>query len=671
MTGAVRRGAATVALLIAVGCDMTFPWSSGSPPDPPQALTAAAYDYDHGGVYLAWDAPLAYERYEVEWRIGAAPWQPALLAQWGPTAGRVDVGDLPEDTPLAFRLRGSVAGTYSGWSDEAAVRLAIRGLTSFAAEVGRSPTSWTRTGPVTLTWTNASAIATELLLERATVVGSEQPTGWAPLPGAVLSSGVFVDEDLQEGIAYAYRARAGTGGRWSAAAEVRAEAIEFAAPCCLRAVKEDGGVQLTWTNRSSSTEAITVARFLTDWGSYDRTATLPAASDGWFDPTPLLWPATRYRVTATRQGAFQYEAASSGIGQLEPFVLVGPPALAAAGLRLPEGEWYARDAAGGVHLAQGVYQSPRIHRATGTGWETHVLADADAFANPGILVDAEGAPHTVFIRGSPYGTTEGEIVHAWWEGGAWQSEVVATDLVAPGGARARFGLGSGGVQVLYRRSEPFPDPDSLVHVAAGGEGTVMTVVTTPSVPDFSRSSASFGVATDGTAYVAQLGTSASLSQRLLLLSTRSAGGVWSEEIVPTGAATLDGPWLAPGEAGDVAIVHTRDGGNIGDKEVRVVRKQGGTWLESELVTTRPHDGFTPELAFAGTADLARLALVSWSSGRTDLHVRDGSGWKGVTVGPSSVSRAGLGFVSGGAWALFPHDSAAQGLVPYSLFEEVR
>lgn len=36
------------------------------------------------------------------------------------------------------------------------------------------------------------------------------------------------------------------------------------------------------------------------------------------------------------------------------------------------------------------------------------------------------------------------------------------------------------------------------------------------------------------------------------------------------------------------------------------------------------------------------------------------------------TRATVGLkYEGDAWALFPHDSAAYGLVPYSLFEEIR
>lgn len=666
----IGRVGAVLAVLLSSGCDLTFPWSTGSQPDAPQALTISLDSVEFDVVYLTWSATPAYERYEVQWRAGAAGWQPT--GGWmplGPTQGRVALDStVPENTPIALRIRGLAGGTPSAWSDQVTFLRGIRPPSAFTAEMGMAYT--TRTGPVTLSWSNESLVATELLLERAPATVAE-PTAWATLAGATLATARYVDHGLEEGVAYAYRVRVGSGGAWSAPREVRTDPVDLAAPSGLRAVKVDAGVQLTWTNESRRAETATVTRYTRDPPWWDVHLELPSVLDAWLDPAAAVWPVTAYQVTVSHPSSYQY--ATTAVARVEPFVLAGPPAVAAAAPRLPEGEWYARDAAGRFHLAQGVYQSPRIHRATATGWETHVLADADAFANPGILVDGDGALHSVVLRGSPYGTTEGEIVHVWWDGSAWRSEVVATDVVAPGSSwtpRAWFGLGSGGVQVVYRRAETFPDPDSLIHVAAGGEGTVMTVVTTPSVPDFSRWSASFGVATDGTAYVAQIGTSASLSQTLLLLSTRSAEGVWSDEIVPTGAAPRDGPWLAPGDAGDVAIAHTRDAVGLGDKEVRVVRKQGG-WLESELATTRPHDGFTPELAFTGTADLARLALVTWSSGRTDLHVRDGSGWKGVTVGPSSVSRAGLGFVSGGAWALFPHDSAAQGLVPYSLFEEAR
>jgi hypothetical protein len=77
------------------------------------------------------------------------------------------------------------------------------------------------------------------------------------------------------------------------------------------------------------------------------------------------------------------------------------------------------------------------------------------------------------------------------------------------------------------------------------------------------------------------------------------------------------------------------------------------------------------LAFGGSPDLGKLVLSLWSAGRSDVHVLGPQGWQGVTVGPSSVLRAWVGVgPTGLAWALFPHDSAAQGKpVPYSLFEQ--
>lgn len=671
MRGSGRLGAGLAALLLATGCDLTLPWSAGSRPDAPRALTislggAAEFDV----VYLSWSTTLLYEQYELQWRVGAAGWQGA--AGWttlGPTHGRValDAG-VPENTPIAFRLRGTLAGRSSDWSDEVAFVRGIRPPSGFTAEMGMS-SSWLRSGPVTLSWTNESAVATEILLERAPVLGSGQPTGWSALPGAALGAGRYVDHLLEEGVAYAYRVRAGMGGVWSAPQELRTEPVALAAPWGLRAVKVDGGVELSWTNQSPSAEEASVTVYATGAEWSGMSFPLPSVVDSWLHPAPVVWPSASYQVTVGRPGEYLY--ASTARTCVEPFTLAGPPALAASALRLPEAEWYARDMAGRFHLAQGVYQSPRIHRATDTGYETHVLADANAFAAPGILADAQGAPHTVFVRGSPYGASEGDLVHAWWDGGAWRSEVVATDVIAPWSSvspRAWFGLGEGGVQVVYRRSEPFPAMESLVHVA----GAVKTVLTTPSVPDFQRWSAAVGVGADGTAYVARLGGSASLSQTLVLLATRSAAGVWSDEVVPTGAASSDGPWLVAGSGGDVALFHGRDGQAPGDRDLRVVRKQGGTWREPELVATRPFDGYTLDLAVSGTPDLDRLALSTWSIGRTDVHVRDGAGWKGVTVGPASVRRAGLGFAAAGdAWALFPHDSAVYGLVPYSLFEELR
>jgi hypothetical protein len=197
-----------------------------------------------------------------------------------------------------------------------------------------------------------------------------------------------------------------------------------------------------------------------------------------------------------------------------------------------------------------------------------------------------------------------------------------------------------------------------------------TVVSTAAVPGFSRKTFAFGVGPDGTAYVAQLGhTSTPTWQYLVLIATRSPGGVWSEEIVPTGAVDFACFSLVPGNAGEVAIAYCAGDYGRGD-EVWVVRREGGTWSDPELVLLPQWDGLDLLLSFGGSPDLEKLVLSATSGGRTKLFVRGTTGWDGVEVGPTRLPGwVGVG-TDGGAWALysaaFPAERSPQ---LYNLFLE--
>jgi len=665
-----QRGCAAItAVLLAGGCDQTFPWSSGAPPDGPRDLAAWADAVEFDLVHLSWTPASGEDGYELEWRVGAGGWQ--VLNPWiGSGAAEISLAIDPataERTQLLFRLRAVTRGQPSRWSNDALLLRGIRPPSSFAAEMGVQYT--TRTGPVIVTWTNASQVATEIQLERTPLDGGGNLTTWSALPEATLEAGRYVDHLLEDGLAYAYRVRVGDAGLWSFLRQEQTPAVDLAAPWGLHAVVADDGVRLTWTNQSTTAETATVLRYTGEWPWWDLVVDLPAVPDSWVDDLPV-WPAATYQVTVARPGVYLY--ASTELAQVEPFTLTGPPALAASARHMPEGEWVARDASGRFHVAQHVYQSPRIHRAASSGHETYVLPGAYRLAAPGVALDGQGWPHSVFLRDAT-GSTLTEVVHAWWNGTAWESEVVATDDVAPGGStteQAWFELDSAGaLQVLYRRLEAFPAQDTLVHVARDRAGWAETVVTTPSVPDFARWSATFAVASDGSAYVAQIGQSVALSRSLALLCTRSSSGAWSDEIVPVGSFDFDGPWLAAGVGGNAALTFTS---RFVDVDVISVMKLGGTWGAPELVTTRTPGGSSLDLAAAGSSDLSKLALSVWSGGRTDVLIRGDSGWQGVTVGPSNVLRGWLGFdASGKAWALFPMDSASLAqTMPYSFFDEM-
>lgn len=664
-----RACAALAAILLAEGCDLTFPWSSGTVPDGPRNLVATEDSLDIDEVLLSWTATVAQDHYEAQGRA-SGDWQTVNpLIPGDATTFPVRLDDsFPERTQVAFRLRAMIGGAPSEWSNEATLVRGIRAPSTFAAEMGM--TYATRSGPVTVTWTNASQVATVIELERSRLDGAGSPTTWARIGDASLASGRHLDHLLEDGVAYAYRVRVGAEGAWSSRREVQTPPVDLAAPWGVRAFVEGGVVRLTWTNQSTTAEALTVGRYTRGWPNWDYLVELPATQAMWTEPMPV-WPVMSYDLTASRQSAYLY--AKTEAVRIEPFTLPGPPALAASARLLPEHERAARDAGGRFHLAQQSYDAPRIHRATAAGHETYVLPGAYRLADPGVIADGQGAPHTVFLRAVTGAT---EIVHAWWGGSAWQEEVVATDDVAQwvsNTAQAWFGLdGSGIPQVVYRRTEPFPAQEALVHVARSGGAWTATQVATPSVPDFSRWSSAFAVAPDGSAQVAMIGQSLPLggtTTNLIVLCSRTAAGAWSDQVVPTaGGFSFDGPWVVAGTGGDAAVAYFATTGG----DVEVVREQAGTWSAPETAVSRLPDGYQPSLRLAGTPDLGRLAIVAVTSLQLGVHVRDAGGWQGVAVGPGSDVQGSLGLgPTGGVWALFPHDSAGGGRpLPYSLFDEV-
>ncbi len=448
-----RACAMLAAVLLAEGCDLTFPWSSGTVPDGPRNLVATEDPLDIDNVQLSWSATVAQDHYELQGRA-SGDWQ--TVNPWIPgeaTTSLVRLDDsFPERTQVAFRLRAVVGGSPSEWSNEATLVRGIRAPSSFAAEMGM--TYATRSGPVTLTWTNASQVATVIELERSRLDGAGSPTTWTPVVEASLAAGRHLDHLLEDGAAYAYRVRVGAEGAWSSRREAQTPAVDLAAPWGLRAFVDGSVVRLTWTNQSATAESLTVGRYTRGWPNWDSLVELPATQATWTEPMPV-WPVMSYDLTASRQSAYLY--AKTEVVRIEPFTVSGPPALAGSAQLLPEHQWAARDVAGRFHLAQQIYAEPRIHRATAAGHETHVLPGAYRLAEPGVIVDGQGAPHTVYLRAVTSGT---ELVHAWWGGSAWQEEIVATDDVAPwvsNTSQAWFGVDdSGSPQVVYRRTEPYP-----------------------------------------------------------------------------------------------------------------------------------------------------------------------------------------------------------------------
>jgi hypothetical protein len=644
---------ACTALLLSAACDVTVPWRSGSDPDVPSSFEAVADSPSYiDGVVLRWSAQGGLDGFELEGRVPGGRWEPLGKAPPHVRSLYVELApSTPEATRLTFRVRARAGSRTSSWTEATYLR-GVRPPSSVTVDVATF-LGWP-TGPATIRWTNESQAATDIQIERST------PSGWVPLVGATLAAGAHVDHLVQDGVRPFYRVRVGTGGIWSEpCAGTSASAVALAAPWGLEAEVVTSGVQLTWTNQSTTATSASVTAWLSDpWDG--RTVAMDGVPSAAFDPTQPVWPATRYHVDVSSGSA----RARSNFASLPPFTVPGPPALAASSVLLPAIGSVARSSEGGFHVVDSSSSPRRIHRALpGGGHESHLLPDG-GLVPPSIASDEDGHPHAVLTVRVGYLLVD--VVHERWNGGAWDADTILTSASAD---QLVFALGSAGaLHLVYEPAAGGP----LVHVLrAGGVTTAEEVPATSAPPDFSAYwPNALAVGPDGTAYIAQSGRSPTDGVPLLVVSTRSPEGTWSDETLPLDA-TLLCLSLAPGAGGDLAVAFCR---NHPFDDVQVIERRLGAWSSAETVLTAPSSGYGFYLAFAGAPDLSRLVLSVGDNGQpTALLVRGDAGWQRVQVGPDSA-HAFLGAGASGAWALFRHRDHAGSSVPtpfaYSSFQEV-
>ncbi len=646
--GTVRRLSA--ALLLCAACDATLPWRDGSVPDAPRGFGASSATFD--AAYLTWSDQGGIDGWQLEWRIGSGPWQAIAGYQVSANTWYVPFAGVPELTPCSFRIRTIAGARVSGWA-ETQVLHGVRAPTDVVAQGASGSNS--PNAPITVRWTNTSAVATDVRVERKLRYMADGP--WSEVPGATLAAGSVVDHEVEEGVAYSYRVRIGAAGVWSDAAETWTDPIVMEAPYALSAEMVTTGVRISWAGHSTTATGTWVYAS-SDGVPYGApTFDLTGTPTEWVHGPLPVWPATRYRISFHDA----YRWAASEWTWVAPFQLAGPPALAASATTLPIGTAVARDASGRFHLAApAAYPDYLVHRATTTGHEIHVLSNVRRLFEPGVLLDGAGNPHVVYERPTAnYAVSD--IVHEWWDGTQWEPEVVRTDERA---RTASFALGSGGaLHLLYERDTlPYP----LVHVVREETTNTETLLAPEPISSFAQMSYALATGADGTAVVARKGMVIGAGTDAIVVATRTPGGIWSDDPAPIGTVYVANLEVAAGMGGDVAIAYS----DIGTTEdVYVIRRLGGVWSVPEHVLSRPWAGGWDTVALAASADLEKLVLSATANYRTRLFVRSAAGWDGLEIGPSAPP-AWVGVGPAGAWALYRNDNfTSSGPIVYSLFVE--
>jgi hypothetical protein len=651
-----RLGAGLAVLLLATGCDLTLPWSAGSALpssaasqlDAPQSLTispggAAEFDV----VYLSWSTTLLYERYELQWRVGAAGWQGA--DGWmtlGPTHGSVALdAAVPENTPIAFRLRGTLAGRSSDWSDEVAFVRGIRPPTSLSATLLPGPV-------VALAWSNASAVADELRVERAQADGFGGPVGpWSTLPVAFGPTS-YADTTPPELVQVAYRARYGKDGSWSQAALVSAGPVPLRAPEVAAAVVPEG-VRLTWANRSTAATSFQVRRWPDGTAGI---ATLAADADMHVDPTIPVWPSSRWAVVATA-GTSQSDALWIG---LAPYEVSGPAGTLRASTAPVRDSLAIRRSGDGqfVHLGANADGSLDVVRQTQGGDVRQPLSIRQLIA-PYLELDGPGRPHVLGYDLPVSGPIS--LVHEWAGDSGWMREALAEP---PGlGSSTQWGVDATG-RVLLLSGE------SLCTPSAG----VWDCEAVPDPPGMTGwMDWRLTVSRDGTALLA--GTYLSGSSTVISIATLPPGGAFEVENAPLDCGNNAAPRLLPDAGGDFGMLCHRSSPSSppGVMDVHYAERRGGAWSALEPVGAQ-----TSFTSFGGAATPGLSRVHVWASQGgipttgLELWSRTQDGWAGSALVPSGGMQQLMGHLdSGNVWLVAkPADhSFPVPAEPFSLWEE--
>ena len=247
-------------------------------------------------------------------------------------------GGLALDTTPGHEGEVLVGGTPTG-GGLGVVRLGTGNALTVSLN---APTDLTATPASTsgmdLSWTNTSAVATAIEVQR-----SADGTTWSTLATITNpATTTYSDTGLTEGTAYAYRLRSAAGALASAWSDLAAAAAQPLAPTGLTATAEpDGTVGLSWTGNSAHAAGYQVFRS-EDGGDFTLIASVEAGTTTYSDPTPAYGVANAYCVAAGVPRAYSAACAAPAVTP------AAPPTAVDDSLTVRHGHTYVLDDAAGL-----------------------------------------------------------------------------------------------------------------------------------------------------------------------------------------------------------------------------------------------------------------------------------------------------------------------------------
>jgi len=607
------------------------PYSRG--PNAPGQATAI-YDSSTSLVNLAWDRNtsgsdgLLIERAECTYYGSVTgPWVP-LSAKDPLASSYVDAGVSP-NVYYAYRLT-NLLGTRSGQAS--------------------TPSSPVFTGLISISWVNAyydvaqagvqvswgsfsSTTADGILLERSDCDANGASLGnWTALSLPTGYRTSFMDLTMLEGGRYLYRASNLYGSKATTPCQANySVSIPLLAPINLQAIATAGGVQLTWQNRSQAANQVVVRRTPAPGNSSD-IAILSSSTTTYLD-APASLGYYSYTVVAKNSSD---ESSSSPVVT----ATLNPPdalALKATLLNLPSASDAALRPTGSWAFAT---TSPFGILSNNDPWTATFPSNAGRYADPIIQVDRQGWPHVVYATVIDSGGAS-DLIHLWYDGTVWQSEVMVKAKIPFSSANQGFTyrLDSTGMpHVLLDHattSQPYGGATASLSYLHKVNGNWMEEPLSGLAPAINNIGTYHLRLEDTDTPHILLGNWSSVVDYV-----RTGSGTWPSTTVPTGTVNagwydfIDSLWV-DGNNGWIFYENYVSSGNA----LSVIQMKNGVWQPPQSLGTRDFNGSSTAARCAISPDRSRVAILYATGAGFKIYHQAPDGWHETLVAPSSTGWA--------------------------------
>ena len=578
---------------------------------------------------LSWTPRESKLGFALERRLVPGPFEPIGSIDVNQQTKTVQLTEFPEGVDLEFRIVDSY--DMHRVSNTVPLHRGIRPPQAFFAAFS------TGGGPTSVHWINSSLVADALVLERRVLQFDDSAGPWAPIP-IPFSTGFteYRDPDIAEwvdGARFEYRMVAAKGAEKSATVDSITDYADLFPPRMMTPTPLSNGVRLAFADQSAHATSLAIERATSTLAfNWTEVAVVPASATTYDD---LVAP-----------GRYVYLVSARTQHPKLPVLLKSPPAVGLGMSRLPE----AWGLVGGVTdigpagvavrgngagfataglLLDTASTSPPYYLAPGEGASKALrTASGTVGYRPGVVADATGHPHAIYVAGPAFGTNLTDpVVHAWHDGSAWQTEEIGRGASY---LPVRLDVGTEGTLHASFRS----DLGALIVGALIGGSWQFESVSPVSTANGVGDQLSGDDA--GVPHVVLRGDAG------LLHLTRGASG-WTTESVPAAGSIAD--WRVFAGAGRVTVVYSVDSADLTQTTIRVVSRTDAGWgtpqdLRSaprgvKIEAARSRDGTRVAIAakwFGGTAVDGYLWIIG-ASGTVEKRWFGGDGALATGFGP--------------------------------------